>query len=56
MYPKTIEIERDALLGEVQAAKLLNLSTRTLQAWRIKGLWPSICQSWTRYPVPQKGS
>jgi excisionase family DNA binding protein len=40
MYPKTIEIERDALLGEVQAAKLLNLSTRTLQAWRIKGCGP----------------
>lgn len=28
------------LLTEIQAAELLNLSTRTLQAWRIKGGGP----------------
>lgn len=30
----------DGLLTEVQAADLLNLSTRTLQAWRVKGGGP----------------
>jgi hypothetical protein len=30
----------DALLNEVQAADLLNLSVRTLQAWRITGAGP----------------
>jgi excisionase family DNA binding protein len=44
MHPRA-EIERDALLGEVQAAKLLNLSTRTLQAWRIKGCGPAFVRA-----------
>ena len=39
MHPKT-EIENEALLCEVQAARLLNLSVRTLQAWRSKGYGP----------------
>ncbi len=30
----------DALLTEVQAADLLNLSVRTLQAWRLRGGGP----------------
>jgi Helix-turn-helix domain len=30
----------DALLTEVEAAKILRLSTRTLQAWRIKAVGP----------------
>jgi excisionase family DNA binding protein len=30
----------DSLLNETQAAQLLNLSTRTLQAWRISGRGP----------------
>jgi excisionase family DNA binding protein len=35
----------DALLTEVQAAELLNLSTRTLQAWRIRGVGPPFVQA-----------
>jgi hypothetical protein len=31
----------DALLAEVRAAELLCLSTRTLQAWRMKGEGPA---------------
>lgn len=30
----------DALLTEIEAAKILRLSTRTLQAWRIKAVGP----------------
>lgn len=30
----------DALLNEVQAAQFLNLSVRTLQAWRLKAVGP----------------
>jgi len=30
----------EPLLTEIQAAELLNLSTRTLQSWRIKGGGP----------------
>jgi phage terminase Nu1 subunit (DNA packaging protein) len=37
--PKRISDE-DALLNEVQAADFLNLSTRTLQAWRVQGVGP----------------
>jgi hypothetical protein len=33
--------EAEPLLMEVQAAKLLNLSPRTLQNWRITGSGPS---------------
>lgn len=31
----------DSLLTELQAADILNLSTRTLQAWRVRGSGPS---------------
>jgi DNA-binding transcriptional MerR regulator len=34
----------DALLTEGQAARLLNLSVRTLQAWRVGGLGPPFCR------------
>ena len=33
------------LLNEVQAAKVLNLSTRTLQAWRTKGSGPAFVRA-----------
>jgi len=33
--------EKGALLTEVYAADFLSLSTRTLQAWRIRGVGPS---------------
>lgn len=33
-------IDPDALLTEVQAADFLNLSVRTLQAWRLRGGGP----------------
>jgi Helix-turn-helix domain len=37
--------ESDALLGEMQAAKLLNLSSRTLQTWRAKGVGPAFVRA-----------
>lgn len=37
--------ETDALLMEVHAAKLLSLSVRTLQAWRLKGSGPAYVQA-----------
>lgn len=37
--------DHDALLTEVQAAKVLNLSTRTLQAWRTKGTGPAFVRA-----------
>jgi hypothetical protein len=33
--------DHDALLTEVQAADLLKLSVRTLQAWRVRGIGPA---------------
>jgi hypothetical protein len=35
----------DALLAEVHAAKLLNLSTRTLQAWRLADRGPAFVRA-----------
>jgi hypothetical protein len=35
----------DALLGEVAAAQFLNLSTRTLQAWRLSGRGPAFVRA-----------
>jgi hypothetical protein len=37
--------DSDALLTEVQAADVLNLSIRTLQAWRAKGAGPSFVRA-----------
>jgi len=37
--------DSDVLLTEVQAADVLNLSIRTLQAWRIKGGGPSFVRA-----------
>lgn len=34
-------IDDDVLLNEVRTADLLNLSIRTLQAWRVQGRGPS---------------
>lgn len=40
MFPDPQRLSSDPLLDELQAAKLLNLSTRTLQAWRVSGAGP----------------
>ncbi len=45
MHPTSTEAESDSLLGEAQAAKLLNLSVRTLQAWRTKRSGPSFVRA-----------
>ena len=45
MHPTPTEAESDSLLGEAQAAKLLNLSVRTLQAWRTKRSGPSFVRA-----------
>lgn len=37
--------DSDALLAESQAADLLNLSSRTLQAWRGKGIGPAFVRA-----------
>lgn len=38
--PSATSGKPEPLLTEIQAAEFLNLSTRTLQAWRIKGGGP----------------
>ncbi|TMI99690.1 MAG: helix-turn-helix domain-containing protein [Alphaproteobacteria bacterium] len=35
----------DALLTELQASEILNLSTRTLQAWRLRHAGPAFIQA-----------
>lgn len=45
MYPTQRAVNHDALLAEVEAAELLRLSTRTLQAWRAKGIGPSFVRA-----------
>ena len=45
MYSSPTDFHRDALLGEAQAARLLNLSVRTLQAWRTKRSGPSFVRA-----------
>jgi Helix-turn-helix domain len=45
MHAPTNPVDRDNLLTELQAAKVLNLSTRTLQAWRNKGSGPSFVRA-----------
>lgn len=37
--------DNDTLLAEMQAADLLNLSSRTLQAWRAKGVGPAFVRA-----------
>lgn len=37
--------DAEALLMEMHAARFLNLSVRTLQAWRIKGCGPAYVQA-----------
>ena len=41
MQPVQNTVENDALLAESEVARLLCLSVRTLQAWRISGAGPS---------------
>jgi predicted DNA-binding transcriptional regulator AlpA len=41
MHPTHRVTDADALLAEAQAAELLSLSSRTLQAWRLNGSGPS---------------
>jgi len=45
MYPLRNPVDIDALLAEVYAAELLGLSSRTLQAWRIKGIGPAFVRA-----------
>lgn len=45
MFPDTQPLGSDPLLDELQAAKLLNLSTRTLQAWRVIGAGPAFVRA-----------
>jgi predicted DNA-binding transcriptional regulator AlpA len=45
MYPSRRPVDIDALLPEVYAAELLGLSSRTLQAWRTKGIGPAFVRA-----------
>lgn len=45
MHTASLTSDLDLLLTEVQAADVLNLSVRTLQAWRPKGLGPSFVRA-----------
>jgi excisionase family DNA binding protein len=44
MFPRA-NADADAMLAEVHAAKLLNLSTRTLQAWRLSSRGPAFVRA-----------
>jgi hypothetical protein len=41
MKPNLSPLDPDALLTELAAAEILNLSIRTLQMWRVRGAGPS---------------
>ena len=45
MMPDRDKQDPDALLMEVHAAKLLNLSVRTLQSWRLRGEGPAFVRA-----------
>jgi hypothetical protein len=45
MFARSSANERERLLNEVEAAGVLNLSSRTLQAWRSKGIGPSFIRA-----------
>jgi predicted DNA-binding transcriptional regulator AlpA len=45
MHPTHRVADADALLDEAQAAELLSLSSRTLQAWRLNGSGPSFVRA-----------
>ena len=45
MHPTHRVADADALLAEAQAAELLSLSSRTLQAWRLNGSGPSFVRA-----------
>lgn len=45
MQLRSLSGEQDALLTEVDAADLLRMSIRTLQAWRARGFGPSFVRA-----------
>jgi len=45
MYSMQRAPDLDELLAEQRAAQLLGLSTRTLQAWRVKGYGPAFIRA-----------
>ena len=45
MHSRHIPTDPDLLLTEVQAADALNLSVRTLQAWRPQGVGPAFVKA-----------
>lgn len=45
MHSLSIANDSDRLLTEVQAADALNLSVRTLQAWRPRGVGPAFVRA-----------
>ncbi len=51
MYPSPVSADPDALLTESQASEFLQISVRTLQAWRLRGGGPSFvkCGRSVRY-------
>jgi hypothetical protein len=44
MQIPSIAADLDAALNEIQAAQLLGVSVRTLQAWRVRGGGPRYCK------------
>ena len=44
MRPSTVN-DDETLLMEMHAARLLSLSVRTLQGWRVKGVGPAYVQA-----------
>jgi len=45
MDATTHTTDAERLLAECQAAHLLNLSVRTLQAWRLRGIGPAFVRA-----------
>jgi predicted DNA-binding transcriptional regulator AlpA len=45
MHGSNSVVDTDALLTEAQTAQLLRLSTRTLQAWRLRKTGPSFIRA-----------
>jgi len=44
MYALPATFDPEFLLNETQASELTGLSTRTLQAWRVRGQGPEFCK------------
>ncbi len=45
MLVTSTQPDADALLTELQASEFLNISTRTLQAWRLRRAGPAFVQA-----------